>query len=193
MPNLMMLLNPGRAYKYNGEDRVFPDIRMVWWAGGSPFHHHQDLRRLHKAFRHPEVIIVNELNWTSTARHADIVLPVVAPQERTDFGGGKSDNTLVPMPASADPPGKARAEFDIYADLAERLGTAEPFTEGLDANGWLRLIWDQTQKTATAFAECVPDWQTFINGGVVELKDPSPTQVFMAEFRENPEPNCRVN
>ena len=182
-----MLLNPGRAYKYNGEDRFFPDIRMVWWAGGNPFHHHQDLRRLHKAFQHPEVIIVNELNWTSTARHADIVLPVVAPQERTDFGGGKSDNALVPMPASADPPGEARAEFDIYADLAERLGTAEHFTEGLDVNGWLRRLWDQTQKTASAFAECVPDWQTFINGDVIELKDPSPTQVFMSEFRENPE------
>ncbi len=184
-----MLLNPCEEYKYNGETRVFPDIRMVWWAGGNPFHHHQDLRRLHRAFQRPETIIVNELNWTSTARHADIVLPVAAPQERTDFGGGKSDNALVPMPASAEPPGEARAEFDVYADLAERLGTAEQFSEGLDSDGWLRRIWDQTQKAASASGESIPDWQTFISGDFVELKDPSPTQVFMAEFRQDPEAN----
>ena len=132
---------------------------------------------------------MNELNWTSTARHADIVLPVAAPQERTDFGGGKSDNALVPMPASAEPPGEARAEFDVYADLAERLGTAEQFSEGLDSDGWLRRIWDQTQKAASASGESIPDWQTFISGDFVELKDPSPTQVFMAEFRQDPEAN----
>jgi len=24
----------------------YPDIRLVFWAGGNPFHHHQDLNRL---------------------------------------------------------------------------------------------------------------------------------------------------
>ena len=107
---------------------------MVWWAGGNPFHHHQDLRRLHAAFQRPETIIVNEINWTATARHADIVLPVAAAQERTDFGAGKSDNALVPMPSCTVPRGEARVEFEIYADLADRVGSREDFTEGLDAD-----------------------------------------------------------
>ena len=41
-----MLLNPGDAYRYNGRRRTYPDIRLVYWAGGNPFHHHQDLTRL---------------------------------------------------------------------------------------------------------------------------------------------------
>lgn len=184
-----MLLNPGGEYQYNGDDRVFPDIRMVWWAGGNPFHHHQDLRRLHQAFQRPETVIVNELNWTATARHADIVLPVAAPQERTDFGGGKSDNALVPMPANAAPRGEARIEFDIYADLARRMGNAERFTDGLDRDGWLRRIWAQTQEAALASGEQLPDWEVFIDGDVVELRDPSPQQVFMADFRNDPDVN----
>ena len=41
-----MLLNPGAAYEYNGQHLVYPDIRLVYWCGGNPFHHHQDLARL---------------------------------------------------------------------------------------------------------------------------------------------------
>ncbi|MFC3117961.1 molybdopterin-dependent oxidoreductase [Jhaorihella thermophila] len=69
-----MLLTPGGAYDYNGERRRLPDIRMVWWAGGNPFHHHQNLNRLRAAFQRPETVVVNDFNWTATARHADIVL-----------------------------------------------------------------------------------------------------------------------
>lgn len=30
-------------------DRHFPDIRMLWWAGGANFTHHQDTNRLIRA------------------------------------------------------------------------------------------------------------------------------------------------
>ena len=46
-----MLLDPGTPYRYNGETRTYPDIRLVYWAGGNPFHHHQDLNRLRRAVR----------------------------------------------------------------------------------------------------------------------------------------------
>ncbi|MEM8592536.1 MAG: molybdopterin-dependent oxidoreductase, partial [Pseudomonadota bacterium] len=77
-----MLLHPGAAYRIEGQSRRLPHARMVWWAGGNPFHHHQDLRRLARAFQAPELVVVNEVNWTASARHADIVLPVAAAQER---------------------------------------------------------------------------------------------------------------
>ena len=184
-----MLLHPGDPYRYNGETRVFPDIKLVWWAGGNPFHHHQDLNRLHRAFQHPDTVIVNEINWTATARHADIVLPVAAPQERTDFCAGKSDNALVPMPSLTAPPGEARLEYDIYTALTRRLGNTDSFTEGLDADGWTRRVWAQTQSAAEAWGTTLPDWGAFIEGDILDLPDPSPHQVFLAEFRADPEAN----
>jgi biotin/methionine sulfoxide reductase len=185
-----MLLNPKATYSYQGETRTFPDARLVWWAGGNPFHHHQDLNRLHEAFQTPETVIVNELNWTATARHADIVLPIAAAQERTDFGAGKSDNALIPMPALVAPAGEARAEYDIYADLAARLGAQDAFTEGRDSDAWLELIWQQTQERAAAADVQLPDWKTFISGDIVHVPDPSPEQVFLAEFRADPAANA---
>ena len=184
-----MLLNPGASYTYNGERRTFPDIKMVWWAGGNPFHHHQDLNRLRQAFQKPDTIVVNEINWTASARHADIVLPVAAPQEREDFCAGKSDNALVPMPQLVTPAGEARVEYEFYAQLAARLGTADVFTEGLSADGWNRRVWRQTQEAARAWGTELPDWDDFIAGDVVDLPDPAPEQVFLADFRADPSAN----
>lgn len=181
-----MLLNPRGTYQHQGQERTFPDARLVWWAGGNPFHHHQDLNRLHAAFQTPETIIVNELNWTATARHADIVLPIAAAQERTDFGAGKSDNALVPMPQLVTPPGDARVEYDIYADLAERLGDANAFTEGKTHGEWLREIWDITRERGQEKNISLPNWDTFLAGDVIDLPDPSPNQVFLADFRADP-------
>ena len=45
-----MLLNPGAPFDYNGQRLTYPDIRLVYWAGGNPFHHHQDINRLRRAF-----------------------------------------------------------------------------------------------------------------------------------------------
>jgi len=184
-----MLLNPGRDYSYNGQTRTFPDAKMVWWAGGNPFHHHQDLLRLHKAFQSPQTIIVNELNWTSTARHADIVLPVAAPQERTDFGVGKSDNGLVPMPAHTAPPAAAKIEYNIYAELSRRLGNENAFTEGRSETDWLEKLWQETQSAANAHNIHLPDLEEFMSGDFISLPDPSPQQVFLSDFRADPNAN----
>lgn len=137
-------------------------------------------------------MIVNEISWTAAARHADIVLPVAAAGERCDFGGGKTDNVLAPMPKLTDPPGAARTEFSIFADLAERLGAREAFTEGLDEEGWLRRLWAETRESGAAAGFDLPDWDAFIAGEPLEFPDPAPGQVFLADFRADPEAHPRA-
>ncbi len=68
-----LLLRPGEAFDYDGQKLTYPEIKLVYWAGGNPFHHHQDTHRLREAFARPETIIVHDSAWTATARHADIV------------------------------------------------------------------------------------------------------------------------
>ncbi len=182
-----MLLNPGREYDYDGARKVFPDVQLLWWAGGNPFHHHQDLNRLRQAFQRPETVIVNEINWTGTARHADIVLPVAAPQERTDFGAGTQDNALVPMAKAAEPPGEVRLEFDIYAALEKRLNLGSAFSECLTAEGWQARMWDEAKAAARDAGTDLPDWQAFIEGAILEFPDPAPEAVFLADFRRDPD------
>ena len=181
-----MLENPGAPYDYNGETRHFPDARLVWWAGGNPFHHHQDLNRLHAAFQRPETVVVNEMNWTASARHADIVLPIAAPEERNDFVVGKQENCLIPSPALVEPAGSARTEYDIFTDLADRLGVQDSFTEGRNEEDWLRAMWAQTVQSAAGHGVELPDWDSFTIGDMIEFPDPAPDKVFLSEFRADP-------
>jgi len=181
-----MLLNPGKSYDWNGQKLTFPDIRLIWWAGGNPFHHHQDLNRLRQAWKKPETIIVNEINWTSTARHADIVLPSTAPQEREDFAAGHSDNALIPMPKLVEPTGEALNEFEIFSRLEVKMGGKGRFSANLSESEWLIKLWEETRTTANQYGVELPDWQNFIKGDILHLFDPSPTQIFLSDFRADP-------
>ncbi|MCV4802197.1 molybdopterin-dependent oxidoreductase, partial [Escherichia coli] len=69
-----MLLHPGETYEFDGQQRRYPDIRLVYWAGGNAFHHHQDLNRLCEAWRRPETAVVHEQYWTAQAKFSDSVL-----------------------------------------------------------------------------------------------------------------------
>ncbi len=44
------LENPSGKYQHNGKEQTFPEIKMIWWAGGANFTHHQDTNRLIKAW-----------------------------------------------------------------------------------------------------------------------------------------------
>ena len=77
-----MLIHPGQAFDFNGQLLTYPDIKLVYWAGGNPFHHHQDLNRLRTAWRKPDTIVFNEQFWTPAAKMADIVLPATTTLER---------------------------------------------------------------------------------------------------------------
>ena len=125
-----MLANPGGKYTFNGETRVYPNAKMIWWSGGNPFHHHQDLARLNRLWQRPETVIVMDHSWTATARRADIVLPTTSSLEREDFMINRRDKTLIYMSAAISPVGEARNDYDIFVDLATRMGTKEKLTEG---------------------------------------------------------------
>ena len=117
-----MLLRPGEPFDYNGRRLTYPDIRLVYWAGGNPFHHHQDLNRLRHAFARPETVVVHESAWTASARHADVVLPATITLEREDLGAAAGDPLLVAMHRVITPYGEARDDYEIFTGLSERLG-----------------------------------------------------------------------
>ena len=77
--------NPGGFYQHNGQDRHFPDIKFIWWAGGANFTHHRDTNRLIRARQKPELVVISECFWTASAKHADIVLPATTSFERNDL------------------------------------------------------------------------------------------------------------
>ena len=182
-----MLLNPGAPFDYDGQKLTYADIRLVYWAGGNPFHHHQDLNRLRRAFAAVETLVVHEIAWTATARHADIVLPTTMTLEREDIGAAPTDPLMVAMHQVAEPFGQARDDYTIFADLAERLGKWDAFTEGRDARGWLRHLYAATQKGLAEKGLPAPSFDEFWEAGYLTLPQEDDDGGILRAFREDPE------
>jgi biotin/methionine sulfoxide reductase len=179
-----MLLNPGSQFTYNGKSYVYPDIRLVYWAGGNPFHHHQDLNRLLQAWEKPETIIVNEPYWTPTAKLADIVLPVTTSLERNDIAASTGEDFVVAMKKAEEPFGQSRNDFDIFNGLAKRMGI--DFSEGLDEEGWLRRLYNVSSENAAAKDITLPDFDDFWQQGLLDLGPQAKPVVMLDVFRRAP-------
>lgn len=182
-----MLLNPGQPFDYNGQRLTYPDIRLVYWAGGNPFHHHQDLNRLRQAVANIETFVVHEIGWTATARHADIVLPCTMTLERNDIGATQIDPLMIAMQKMAEPYGEARDDYAIFSGLAERVGHGEAFTEGRTAEQWLRHLYRTTQDALAAQGLEAPDFDTFWERGELELPQKLHDGGILRAFRNDPE------
>lgn len=181
-----MLLHPGQDFYYNGASQPYPDIKLIYWAGGNPFHHHQDLNRLARAWRKPDTIVVHEQVWNAHAKMADIVLPATSTLERDDIGSSTREPLIVAMKAVLPPPGEARDDYDIFAALAERLGAADTFTEGRSSAEWLRHIYDEAAARAPSAGVTLPSFDEFWRKGEYRVPENTQPLVMMESFRADP-------
>ena len=181
-----MLENPGGTCAYNGRTVTYPDTRLIYWAGGNPFHHHQDLNRLLRAWSRAETIVVHEPWWTALARHADIVLPATTTLERNDIGASSRDSHVMAMKQAVPPQGLARNDFDICADIAEGLGVRHAVTGQRDEWAWLRHLYDEARAGWTRAGIDTPDFDGFWERGFLRFDPPERPFVLFEGFRNDP-------
>lgn len=185
-----MLLNPGETFTYQGESYQYQDIRLVYWAGGNPFHHHQDLARLTKAWQKPETIIVNEQYWTPSAKMADIVLPATTTLEREDIFYSAREPVIAAMKKVHSTEVDARDDYTIFSQLAKRLNIENAFTEGRTAGQWLEHLYEGWRVRLEEQKQIkMPEFNLFWENGLESIPQ-SPQPVIMLEaFRQDPESN----
>jgi biotin/methionine sulfoxide reductase len=182
-----MLLHPGAPFTYDGATHRYPDIRLVYWAGGNPFHHHSDLNRLVEAWRKPETVVVHEPWWNPVARRADIVLPCTTPAERDDIGIANDESHLFAMRRIISPVGQARSDHAILAGIAAALGIAGTFTENRDEMDWVRHLYVQARGAVAARGMALPSFEEFWETGHIRLPPPNRVPGFLEAFRADPQ------
>lgn len=181
-----MLLNPGGRIDCFGKEITFPDIKLVYSIGGNPFHHNSNLNRFLQAWQRPETIIVHEPWWNPAAKHADIVLPATTTMERSDILAHEHSRFWIAMHKVIDPVGQARNDFDILADVSERLGFAKAYTEGRDEMAWLRHMYETARVTAGKHGFTPPDFDVFWAAGRFEFPEPELASILLRDYREDP-------
>ncbi|WPB56441.1 molybdopterin-dependent oxidoreductase [Xylophilus sp. GOD-11R] len=181
------LLHPGEPFTYHGVTYRYQDIRLVYWAGGNPFHHHQDLARLVQAWQKPETIVVHEQYWTAAAKMADIVLPATTTLERDDIFYAAREPVVAAMKSVQPPTGQSRDDYAIFAELSRLLGIENAFTEGLDADGWLQRLYGEWRTRLAERADvALPPFDDFWREGLVRLPQTGEPVVLLEDFRRDP-------
>jgi biotin/methionine sulfoxide reductase len=182
-----MLEHPGEEFDFDGRRLRYPDIKLIYWAGGNPFHHHQDLNRLLLAWRRPETIVVHEQVWNAHAKLADIVLPASSTLEREDIGFASREPLVIAMRRMFDPPGQALDDHAIFAGIAVKLGIGERFSEGHSARGWLERMWEQWRSGLPAQGFTAPSFDEFWSAGLWRLPAASGPVIMLEAFRADPD------
>jgi len=185
------LLNPGKTMHFNGTTIELPLIKLAYWAGGNPFAHHQDRNEMLGAWRNLDTFIVQDFQWTATARHADIVLPATTSYERNDIDqlGDYALSHIVPMKQIIEPQYEARNDYDILAAIADKLGVGREFTQGRDEMDWIRGFYEAAKVEARAKGMEMPVFNVFWEHNeplAFPLTDAQKYFVRHQDFREDP-------
>jgi trimethylamine-N-oxide reductase (cytochrome c) len=185
------LLNPGKVIDYNGTKIEYPKIETIYWAGGNPFGHQQDVNKLVKAWKKAKNVFVNEIYWTATARMADIVFPTTTVFERNDItmDGDYANKHVLPMKAVVPPQYEAKSDYEIFTLLSKEFGLEDYYTERKTDMDWISEFYEAARKGSKAKGVTMPTFRKFWADNkpfTFPTPEASKKWVRHADFREDP-------
>jgi len=161
-----------------GENGGYPsDVRAIYNVGGNFLIQGSDVHKNMKAFQKVEFSVCHDYFLTPTAQHCDLVLPVTTFLERDDIvfpGGG---NYLLYSNRAVPPIPEAKNDFDIFCQLAERLGFLSEFSEEKSDEEWLERFAADSE---------IPNFNEFKRTGLYMSKE---QRVGLTDFIEDPQAN----
>lgn len=115
------------------------------------------------------------------------MLPASLTLEREDIGTTPTDPLMIAMHRIAEPHAQARDDYEIFCELARRLGGIEAFSEGRTASDWLRHLYGKTRDALAALELDAPDFETFWQRGELKLPQADDDGGMLRSFREQPD------
>jgi len=174
-----------------GVDRLKTNIKLIFnMAGNMLLNQHSDINRTKQLLEDEnkvEFIVVSDLFMTPSAKYADILLPGTTFFERYDLGQpwGMGDYVVFGEKA-IEPLYECRDEYDVFADIAEKLGVRHQFTEGKTT---LDLVKESIERTRKEIDPNFPDFEELRRKGVYFFKYDEPLVGFkeqIEDFKNHP-------
>jgi molybdopterin guanine dinucleotide-containing S/N-oxide reductase-like protein len=154
-------------------------IRMLYSAGGNFLNQGANIQKNIEAFEAVDFAVCHELFLTPTARYSDVVLPAADPFEKEDIGIPWAGDYVLYKPKIFEPEGMARSDFQIFSELAERLGAKEIFTGDKNESQWIAYLMAESG---------IPDIEAFKQSGFYAMPQRlrSGLDAFFADPGSNP-------
>ena len=191
-----------REYHYPAAG--YPHVQMYYRYGGSFIGTMTETNRYVRAYREGQIpFVVNQSIWMEgEARFADIVLPACTNFERWDIGDWAhasgygmhkfeqvNHRLIVLEQQCIEPLGESKSDYEIFAQLAGKLGVGDIYTEG----GLTELDWVKRIFAASDLPKRI-SWDEFAEKGyylvpVTEDHESTPALRWFAEGRKRDTPD----
>ena len=162
-----------------GKQGGYPsDIKAIYNVGGNYLIQGSDIHKNIKAFNKVEFAVCHERFMTPTAKYCDIVLPVTTFLERNDIVSPDGGNHLLFSSQAVPPIPESRNDYDVFCQLAGRLGFLKEYSGGKNEEEWLRGFVEDSE---------VPDYDEFKRSGLFMGEDQM--RVGLSDFVADPMAN----
>jgi len=173
-----------------GVEKLDTNIKMIYAvACNALVNQHGNINRTVNILRDEslvELIVVQDQFMTSTGRFADIILPACTQFETWGLEDGwKYGDELILMPQLVEPLGETKSDYRICADLAEKLGIGDEFTQGRDERAWIEWSIEAYREARFPDVPTLNDFEAS-NIGVYSVPVKKPAVAF-EDFRSDPE------
>ncbi|MFJ7725721.1 DMSO/selenate family reductase complex A subunit [Neobacillus sp. NPDC097160] len=167
-----------------GTERLTTNIKCIFnMAGNMLINQHADINKTVKLLEDEskvEFIVVSDLFMTPSAKFADILLPGTTFFERYDIGVPWCFGDYVVFgDKTIDPLYECRDEYDVFAEVAGKLGVKEKFTEGKTT---LDLVKESVERTKKELDPNFPIFEDFRKKGVHHFKYDAPLVAFKEQI-----------
>jgi formate dehydrogenase major subunit len=115
------------------------DIKAMYIMGENPAMSDPDQAHARAALANLEILVVQDIFMTETAAFADVILPASAFPEK-DGTFTNTDRRVQIGRQAVSPPGKARQDWWIIQEIANRMGQSWSYSHARDVFGEMRLV-----------------------------------------------------
>ena len=104
-------------------DGVIPNIRGIFWQGSDWFNQLTNINKEIQAIKKLDLVVCNDSTITPSGLWADVLFPVATHFERHDVAlPWYKGHYYIHRPKVIQPMGESKTDFQIYTELAYRLG-----------------------------------------------------------------------
>lgn len=162
-------------------------IKAIICHGGNCLtNQHGDVNRAHRVLGDPskcEFILNVDVEFTDSARYADIVLPDLFRMEQesamdADTWGRRIAVSTGELGARFE----RRGAWNTCVELAKRWGIEDAFTEGRTEGEWIRLLYEGDRERSTG----LPTFDRLLEEGLTWRTDRTEPFVALADWRSDP-------
>jgi anaerobic dimethyl sulfoxide reductase subunit A len=178
-----------RPDKYDG---TIPNIRGIFWQGSDWFNQLTNINKEIQAIQKMELVVCMDSTITPSGLWADVLLPVATHFERHDVGlPWYKGHYYIHRPKVIEPLGESKTDFQIYTELAHRLGfgtrynpkASREYFHDNDAvdEAYLRQWWE---KRVMGVQRVTMPWEEFKQHGIYKFKLSRPYVAFQDQIEK---------